>query len=739
MEQPLSPLGEAANSQITNNQFRDGTRIHQGHNNTTFNLNLAHRPARAAIRLIPYPRNEDLIHRPDLVDKLDKLLPYPSATSHSAALWGLGGSGKTQIALNYAYQRCADVSCSVLWVHADTEATFSQDYKAIAQKLRINKSSLTDKDLLEAVRNGIEELSNWVLIVDNADDLNLFGVGRPAEATKSLLQYIPHTSTGIVLWTTRDAHITGTLVGHRSGIEVARMEVDEAKQLLMTFESAELNKEEAEIESLVKELQLLPLAIMQAGVYMNRTSTTPKQYLSLLAQGKNRWKTLKMNSFSRHRRPNVPNNVLETWAISITRIRQESESAYKLLHVIAYISNENIPHEMITTALKYIVKKFKRYPHLLEAEATKIVTRLKEFSFIGIRQVEDGSRDYEMHKLVQEAIRYSLSIGVSSTISGSVIAESNISSDERQTQKSRLKTFPTIKNFAKQKFIELKNGIVKESEKYFSTIALQATSDLFPDSQQDTWKQCEKYLAHVLQIGEWTDVNEKQIETADLLCRASNFLHERGRWREKEHVDKKTLEYRQKILGDTHADTIDAIARLASTYYGQGRYSEGEPLAIQVLGNRREILGDRHPDTIQAMADLAAMYHEQGRYNEGEPLNIQVLDNQREILGDKHPDTIQAIAELAATYHGQGRYSEGEPLNIQVLDNRREILGEKHPHTIRAMHNLAWSWYEMSRHEDAIALMQQALEYRRSTLGENHPDTVKSANGLQHFKSQSIR
>lgn len=93
MEQPLSPLGEAANSQITNNQFRDGTRIHQGHNNTTFNLNLAHRPARAAIRLIPYPRNEDLIHRPDLVDKLDKLLPYPSATSHSAALWGLGGSG----------------------------------------------------------------------------------------------------------------------------------------------------------------------------------------------------------------------------------------------------------------------------------------------------------------------------------------------------------------------------------------------------------------------------------------------------------------------------------------------------------------------------------------------------------------------------------------------------------------------------------------------------------------------
>ncbi|PKK46085.1 hypothetical protein CI102_9226 [Trichoderma harzianum] len=84
---------EAANSQFTNNQFHDETRIHQRHNDTTLNLHLTHRPARAAIRLIPYPRNKDLIHRPDLVDKLNTLLPYPSAISHSAALWGLGGSG----------------------------------------------------------------------------------------------------------------------------------------------------------------------------------------------------------------------------------------------------------------------------------------------------------------------------------------------------------------------------------------------------------------------------------------------------------------------------------------------------------------------------------------------------------------------------------------------------------------------------------------------------------------------
>ncbi|KAL6811918.1 hypothetical protein V8C40DRAFT_270846 [Trichoderma camerunense] len=96
MEQPTVSPEEAANIQFTNNQFRDGTRIHQGHNNATHNLHLTHRPARAAIRLIPYPRNEDLIHRSDLVDKLNTPLPYPSAISHSVAFEGLGGSGLSE-------------------------------------------------------------------------------------------------------------------------------------------------------------------------------------------------------------------------------------------------------------------------------------------------------------------------------------------------------------------------------------------------------------------------------------------------------------------------------------------------------------------------------------------------------------------------------------------------------------------------------------------------------------------
>ncbi|KAF5256314.1 hypothetical protein FOXYS1_13217 [Fusarium oxysporum] len=145
--------------EISHNQFRDHTVIHQGNVQGNVYYGAPHSAARAeVVRVIPYPRNEDLVHRRDLIDKLDKLLPQTWGP-HSAALWGLGGSGKTQIALDYAYRRCdADNECCVFWVHADSEATFLADYKTIGKKLGVDER-LDGTDLLDAVRNEIEARS----------------------------------------------------------------------------------------------------------------------------------------------------------------------------------------------------------------------------------------------------------------------------------------------------------------------------------------------------------------------------------------------------------------------------------------------------------------------------------------------------------------------------------------------------------------------------------------------------
>lgn len=166
---------------ISHNAFNDNTRIHQGDVHINHYSSPRPTPHAGVIRVIPYPRNEDLVHRRDLIDKLDELLPSTSE-SYSAALWGLGGSGKTQIALNYAYRRCdTDQECCVFWVHAENETTFAADYKAIGTKLGFDEQ-LDETRLLNAVRTAIEATPKWLMIIDNADNLSLFGVGRQAQA-----------------------------------------------------------------------------------------------------------------------------------------------------------------------------------------------------------------------------------------------------------------------------------------------------------------------------------------------------------------------------------------------------------------------------------------------------------------------------------------------------------------------------------------------------------------------------
>lgn len=648
-------------------------------------------------------------------------------------------SSKTQIALDYAHQRCNKRNCSIFWVHADSEATFSQDYKTIAQAFGIDKR-LKGENLFTVVRDQIAAQPDWVLILDNADDLRLFGVNQAPEQTKSLLQYIPQASTGTILWTSRDAHIAGTLVGSTRGIEVARMKYDEAEILLKTAGGLEAGREDKDIPALIEELQWLPLAIMQAGSYMRRTSTSAKEYLSLLAESKRRWDILKANEFNRHRRPDVPNNVLETWSISIGRLRQENKVAYNVLYVIAYVANQNISHEIITTILKHSDNNRVR-PEKLYAEATEAITRLKEFSFIGVHQTEDGGRSYEMHKLVQEATRYSLRV-------------------------SKLNIFDKV-------FLR------RQSERYFSTIAVQVILDLFPEPKPETWTQCEKYLAHAVQIGDWADLNEQKAKTRLLFTRVSKFLFDRGRWREMEVVDKRLLEFNRKTLGEKHPDTISSIhslavayglqgrykeaealqvqglelqrkilghrhlftiwstSNLSSTYCRQGRYEEAEALQIQVLDLRREILGDKHLDTIQDMASLAAIYNMQGRFKEAEALATQTLDLRREILGDKHPSTIRSMECLSQGYLEQGRPKQAEEIDVQVLNLRREILGKDHPETLMAIHHLALTWKALGRYSDAVAFMEECLLSRRSVLGPEHPDTVSSVYVLKMWESES--
>ena len=161
-----------------------------------------------------------------------------------------------------------------------------------------------------------------------------------------------------------------------------------------------------------------------------------------------------------------------------------------------------------------------------------------------------------MHKLVQEALRYSLSRA------------------EKQAE-----------------------------QVYFSRTACQVVADLFPKQRQDraVWGQSERYLTHAQQVSKWAELWQGEVKVSAVLGRVSGYLFDRGRWREKEPVDERAYELRRKTLDEKHPDTIQSMADLATTYDEQGRYEAAEKIVLEVLNLRRDVLGDKRPDTIHSM------------------------------------------------------------------------------------------------------------------------------------------
>lgn len=608
---------------------------------------------------------------------------------------------KTQIALDYAYRRCEDDKCSVFWVHADSKATFIHDYKTIAGKLDIDQTAATDgKDLLRSIRNGIEACPSWVLILDNVDNLDLFGVGLSAdEAANSIYEYVPKGPTGTVLWTSRDAHIAGTLVGPQRGVEVTCMESDEAIELLNVMRDQRDQKASCEevddVQTLLAELEWFPLAISQAGAYMRRTKTTASGYLSLLRESKRRWDTLRTTEFDRHRRPEMPNSVLDTWTVSMERIQSENTTAYQVLHTIAYLDNQNLPCELIIKISKCSNKDTAKQPE--ELEVMSAIIRLQEFSFLKERKITDGGESYEMHKLVQEAARY------------------------------RLATMRSLKGLpAQEGFMQTEAS----DEVYYTGVALQALSELFPASTPESWERCERYLAHAIGMGDWAEIGRREADTSELLSKASGYLYDRGRWREKALVDQRALDLRRKVLGEQHPHTLESIAALAAAYHYQGQHEKAIACYKQVIGLRRQTLGGKHPDTLRAISLLGAVHQSHGQYKKAEAIYKKALKLQQEVLGEKHLHTIHSLASISAVYHYQGDYAKVKPIKIKVLTLQREMLGEKHPLTLWNIGSLAATCQGLGHYDEAKALYQETLDLRRETLGENHPDTLRSITQL---------
>jgi CRP-like cAMP-binding protein len=210
----------------------------------------------------------------------------------------------------------------------------------------------------------------------------------------------------------------------------------------------------------------------------------------------------------------------------------------------------------------------------------------------------------------------------------------------------------------------------------------------------------------------------------------ADTLVRRGRSGEAEALYRELLADRCRVQGDDHLDTLATRHDLAAAIGMQGRYGEAEELYRGLLDDDYRLLGPDQRDTLAARASLARMIGLQGRYADAQELGHDVLADQRRVLGDRDPDSLTTRQNLARVTGKAGRYAEAERLYRGVLEDRRKVLGSDHPDTLSTRHRLARMIGLQGRYAEAEELCHQILADRYRLLGEDHPDNMATKHRL---------
>ncbi|MGB3767244.1 MAG: tetratricopeptide repeat protein, partial [Phormidesmis sp.] len=223
---------------------------------------------------------------------------------------------------------------------------------------------------------------------------------------------------------------------------------------------------------------------------------------------------------------------------------------------------------------------------------------------------------------------------------------------------------------------------------------------------------------------------ESHPAVATSLNNLANLYSNQGRYEAAEPLYKEALALRRALLGESHPAVATSLNNLAGLCRDQGRFDEAEPLYRQALEMYRMFLSESHPAVASSLNNLAGLCRDQGRFDEAESLYKEALALYKSLLGDHHPDVAGSLNNLAELYRAQGRYESAEPLYKEALALYKLLLGDRHPDVATSLNNLALLYSAQGQYESAEPLLQEALALRQSLLGDRHPDVATSLNNL---------
>ncbi|KAF8602623.1 FabD/lysophospholipase-like protein [Ceratobasidium sp. AG-I] len=665
----------------------------------------------------------------------------------SFILFGLGGSGKTQIARMFIKENGERFS-EVFYIDATSKETLEADLKSVVLAKHAGET------LNDACTWFRSQKTNWLIFYDNADDTQL-----------KLGQYIPNCSHGNFVITTRNRELLVYQRTPNSNYHVFRMSPEDARELLTkvshqeTIDDDDTDKQAAAI---VKELDFFALAIVQAGAYIHMYECGLDEYLDIYRQ--DRGKILEESGGLAQTADDYERTAYTTWMLSYMRLSLWSKH---LLHLLGFMHHDRIPRDIfhathtstplnIDETLVSLLSHFNPEPQSQKWPTTSFLDVIKELRSSSLIDFEPKIRTYSIHPLVQSWIQSI--VPDADVIRNSVALLLGLCVNQRRGQNDRgfrrsllphIDTLPeslrTEKNLASDfslVYYEAGRWAVVES---LETMLLKFRREELGDNHPDTLSSMHNLGSVYRERGMYDLATSLQLATVEARERLLGKDHpdtltsmyalawtyrENGNWKDACSLDEEVLERRRRVVGEDHEDTVASKTSLAWSYWNQGRLEEAEALEVEALAASKIQRGKYHPNTLLSMHNLAETYASQGRLSEAEELALEVVKSRTEALGRHHPHTLVSLSSLGVMYHHQHRFDEAEALQKEVLDARNRVLCENHPHTLSSMQNLGALYSYKGQWEDAEMWMTKAVEGRRRALLEDHPDTLTSMANL---------
>lgn len=699
---------------------------------------------------VPYQRNWFFTGRERILTYLYTMPVKDKAAASTLpqVISGLDGSGRTQVALEYAY-RYRDNYTAVFWVHADSCELLASDFARIAALLNLPEKDKQNQDLVvDAVRRWLQTSPGWLLIFDNAADITM------------VRDFLPTGGRGHILMTTR------TAVAPALALNVEIQKMGPADEALLLLRRAKIIPADAplgtasradrlKVEEISVALHGLPFALDLAGAYIGEVQCSLTSYLDL-------YKLERVRILKQRAKP-VPDYLeaaATALAISLGRV---DPCAAELLCFCAFLSADGIPEEVLTagaskfgTTLQAIVTDwFELNKTIRELRRYSLVQRNRDDAMLTLhpllqtvlRERMDGEIQHEWAKRAVQAVeqvlpdvepttwqhcqRYLPSMQSCVTL----IEQWQMEFPEAASLLEQAGNYLQLRvQYAQAELLLLQALTIREKllgAEHPDVVTFLNNLALFYE-KQGKYTQAESYFQRVLTIREKA-LEPDTLDVAQCLNNLALIYRDQGKYTEAELFFQRALKIRNQRLGPDHPEVATVLSNLGTLYRMLGKDMRAVPLFQRSLAIRERTLGSDHADVARSCSELAGLYRTQGKYSLAEPLYQRALAINDRVLEPGHPDLATTLNNLALLYHEAGKYSLAGPFYLQALASYEQSLGLEHPYVASCLGNLALLYNDQGLYEQVEQLYQRSLAIREKVLGPEHFHVAVSLNNLAMF------